>query len=136
MPSLDERVAYLEGRLEEHDSTVVFLRADIRALHEDFTGFRRELTARVDGMENRFLTRIGHLETRIDHVETRIDHVETRINQVETRINQVESELSGRIDRVEGRIDRLDDKVSRQFTWLVGLQVGGLIAVLGAVLGR
>jgi hypothetical protein len=35
MPTLDERVAYLEGRLEEHSSTVPGLREDVRALREN-----------------------------------------------------------------------------------------------------
>jgi len=86
MPSLDERVAYLEGRLEDHSGTVAFLREDIKALRED----------------------------------------------LRTGVNR----LDARIDTVDGTLDRLDDKASRHFTWLVGLQVALLIAVIGALLGR
>ena len=85
MPSLDERVAYLEGRLEDHSGTVAFLREDLKALREDL--------------------RIG-------------------VNRLDTRI-----------DAVDGKIDRLDDKVSRHFTWIVGLQVALMVAVIGALLG-
>jgi hypothetical protein len=85
MPSLDERVAYLEGRLEDHSGAVAFLREDLKALREDL--------------------RIG-------------------VNRLDTRI-----------DAVDGKIDRLDDKVSRHFTWIVGLQVALMVAVIGALLG-
>jgi len=37
---------------------------------------------------------------------------------------------------VDSRIDRLDDKVSRQFPWLVGLQITTLLAVVTALLMR
>ena len=37
---------------------------------------------------------------------------------------------------MEARMDRLDEKVSRQFVWLAGIQVTGLVAVVGALLGR
>ena len=79
MPSLDERVAYLEGRLEDHSGSVTALRDDLR---------------------------LG------------IDRLDNRMNGL------------------EARIDRLDDKVSRYFTWLVGIQIGVLIAVVGALLRR
>jgi hypothetical protein len=79
MPSLDERVAYLEGRLEDHSGSVTALRDDLRL--------------GIDRLDNR-------------------------------------------MDGLEARIDRLDDKVSRYFTWLVGIQIGVLIAVVGALLRR
>ena len=85
MPSLDERVAYLEGRLEDHVSTVTSLREDGRAMHEDLRSFRHE---------------VRHFRDEVRH-----------------------------------ELDRVDDKLSRHFTWLVGIQVCVLIAVLGAVLG-
>ena len=60
-------------------------------------------------------------------------------------IHGVEQKLAGRIDAVEqkidrfrdelaGRIDGLDKKLSRQFLWLVGVQVTVLLAVIGALL--
>jgi len=44
--------------------------------------------------------------------------------------------LDQRVDRLEQRIDRLDDKMSRQFLWIVGIQITTLVAVVGAVLSR
>lgn len=93
MPSLDERVAYLEGRLEDHANTVTVLREDVRAVHEDLRSFRDE---------------VRHFRDEVRHFR----------------------------DELRQEIHRVDDKVSRHFTWLVGIQVGVLIAVLGAFLGR
>ena len=69
MPTLDKRVAYLEGRLEEHSSNVSTLRGDIL-----------ELRQRLD-----------------DHAE------------------------------------RFDAKLSRQFTWLVGIQIVMFVAIMSAI---
>jgi hypothetical protein len=37
---------------------------------------------------------------------------------------------------IEARVERLDKKLTRHFTWLVGLQVTTLVAILGALLAR
>jgi hypothetical protein len=79
MPSLDERVAYLEGRLEEHSGSVTALRGDVQ-----------ELRQRVDS-------------------------------------------LSGRLD---SRMDAFDAKLSRQFTWLVGIQIVMFVAIISALANR
>ena len=64
--TLDERMAYLEGRLEDHSGTVISLRGDMHALRADVQGLRAD--------------------------------------------------------------------ISRQFTWLVGIQVAMLVAMIGAIL--
>jgi hypothetical protein len=50
MGTLEERVAYLEGRGEEHAATIGEVRADIREL-------RADMNRRFDHMEIRFDTR-------------------------------------------------------------------------------
>jgi len=41
-----------------------------------------------------------------------------------------------RFDTVDRRVDVLDEKVSRQFVWLVALQMTTLVAIVGALLVR
>lgn len=84
IPTADERIAYLEGRFEEHSGSVSTVRADFAAVRSDVQDLRR-------------------------HVET---------------LDQ----------RISARIDGLDTKMSRQFTWMVGIQVAMLIAMIGALL--
>ena len=78
--TLDERVAYLEGRMEDHAGAVVSLRDDVNGLRADMRGLRADMRA---------------LGTDIQAL------------RVET---------------------------ARQFTWLVGIQVATLVAMVGAVL--
>ncbi len=98
--TLEERVAYLEGKVEEQSRLGGELREMIAHLDQKVDRFREELSGRIDVLDQR---------------------------------------LSGRIDaldqRLSGRIDALDQKVSRQFLWLVGLQVTVLLAVVGALIG-
>jgi hypothetical protein len=44
--------------------------------------------------------------------------------------------MDTRFETVDRRFDTLDDKVSRQFVWLVGLEVTTLVAIVGALLTR
>ena len=43
--------------------------------------------------------------------------------------------LRGEMRELRGDFRRLEQKVDRHFMWLVGIQVAGLIAVIGALAG-
>jgi hypothetical protein len=86
MPTLEERVAYIEGQVSEQSHALVEVREAVRSLEH-------RVDVRFEGVDRRF-------------------------------------------DTVDRRIDSLDDKVSRQFVWLVGLQVTTLVAIVGALLAR
>ena len=100
--SLEERIAYLEGKVEEHSRGFGDLTVRIDALGQKVDRFRAELSGRI-----------GAISARIDVLDQRID--------------RFRGELSG-------RIDALDQKMSRQFVWLVGIQVAVLLAIIGALL--
>jgi hypothetical protein len=57
MGSLEERVAYLEGRGEEHAAGIGEVRADIRDLRAELRDFRVETNQRFDRIEGKFDTR-------------------------------------------------------------------------------
>jgi hypothetical protein len=62
----------------------------------------------------------GMLRRRaMPRVEERVAHLEGHVN-----------ELSQGLTEVKETIRHLDDKVSRQFMWLVGIQVTTLVAVV------
>ena len=90
VPTLEERVAYLEGQVSEHSHTLIEIRDSIR-----------------------------HLEQRLD-----------------ARFDQIERRFETRFDVNDRRFEGLDDKVARHFTWLVGIQVTTLVAIVGALLAR
>jgi len=94
--TLEERVAYLEGKVEEQSRLGSELREMVAHLDQKVDRFREELSGRIDALDQ--------------------------------KVDRFREELSG-------RIDALDQKVSRQFLWLVGLQVTVLLAVVGALIG-
>ena len=114
MPTLEERVAYLEGKVEELSSGYGQLRADIAALDQKVDRFREELAGRIDALDHRLSGRIDALDQKVDRFR---------------------EELSRRIDaldhRLSARIDALDQKFSRWFAWLTGILVTALLAQLG-----
>ena len=74
------------------------------------------LAGRIDGMD-------GRLNARIDS----LDH------SLNARIDSLDRNLNTRIDALDRRFDTMDRKISRQFTWLVGIQVALLLGVIGAL---
>jgi hypothetical protein len=62
MGALEERVAYLEGRGEEHAAAIGEVRADIRDLRTALRDFRVEVNQRFDRVDARF----ERLEARVD----------------------------------------------------------------------
>ena len=64
MPTLEERVAYLEGKVEELSSGYGQLRADIAALDQKVDRFREELSGRIDALDHRLSARIDALDQK------------------------------------------------------------------------
>ena len=109
MPSLEERVSYLEGRLQEQGQ-------------------------KLDGID-RLDSRIGGLDAKLDAKIARLD---AKISALDAKLDAQIARLNARIDahanRLDVRIDGLDAKISRQFTWLAGMQVATLLAIVGALI--
>ena len=119
MPTFEERLAYIEGRVEEHSRNVDGIRDALVSLE-------RRTDARFDSLERRTDARFVGLEGRIDSLERRID---TRLDGVERRLNVMDT-------KIDLTRDALDQKMSRHFLWLVGIQVTTLVAIVGALLAR
>jgi uncharacterized coiled-coil protein SlyX len=62
MPSLEERVAFLEGRLSEHDQTTDGLRDDV-------FGLRAEMLRLFDEVRQRF----ERIDERLDRIDAKIE---------------------------------------------------------------
>ncbi len=105
MPTIEERVAYLEGKDEKHSHAFESL---------------KDMMIHLDG-------RINALEGRINALDAKIDR---RIDALDGRINA----LDGRINALDGRINALDAKFSKYFLWLFGIQVSILLAIIAMLL--
>lgn len=53
MESLDERVAYLEGRMEDHTALMADIRGDMRALRSDIRADMTELRSAIHRVDHK-----------------------------------------------------------------------------------
>jgi prefoldin subunit 5 len=98
MPSLEERVSYLEGKSEDHGRGIQELR-----------------------------DMVSHLDQKMDRRFDAVDRGFESVDQKFTTLDQKFTALDQKIDRVH---QTLDTKIS----WVVGIQVALLLAVIGALL--
>jgi uncharacterized membrane protein len=54
---------------------------------------------------------------------------------VERRFETVDSRLVALDQKLDQRFEILDQKIDRHFTWLVGIQVAVLLAIVGTLAG-
>jgi archaellum component FlaC len=105
MPSVEERLAYLEGRLGDHATAFDGLRGDFAAMRSE----------------------VGRVDAKVDRVDAKVDRVDAKVDRVDAKV-----------DRLDSKIDRLffevESRMSRQFVWLVGIQVTVLLAIVGTLL--
>lgn len=97
MPTADERLAFVEGRMTEQSQTFLEIRDEMR-------------------------------EMRGEMRETRGEMREMR-GEMHAEMRDIRGEL-------RDAIHRLDDRVSRQFMWLVGVQLTTLAAIVVALISR
>ena len=74
MPTLDERVAYLEGRLEEQNK-----RFDVK----------------FDGLEAKF----DRLDAKVDRLDARVDRLDSKLDGIAQRLDARIDVLDGRASR-------------------------------------
>lgn len=112
MATLEERVAFLEGRVVEHSGALDGVRGAVASL------------------EQRMDRRFEQLEQRMDR---RFEDLDRRLDALDAKIDQHIGALDRKTDQEIGALDR---KMSRQFTWLVGIQVTTLVAIVAALLSH
>ena len=96
MATIDERVAYLEGKVDEHSH-----------------GF-------------------GEVREMVLHLDQKLD---LRLEAIDRRLDGIDQRMDRRQEAMDLKLTRLDDKVSRQFLWILGVQIAVLVAVIGALAG-
>jgi len=108
MRTVEERIADLEGQIRLYPQMFGALRDDIRQLRTEVHD--------------------GTGQTRGELAQVR--------SEMRVESGQLRGEMGQlRADMQQG-FARLDDRMSRQFTWMVGIQVTTLLAVVGALLAR
>jgi len=72
----------------------------------------------------------------LDGIREAIVHLEQRMDRRFELLEQRSAAIDQRFVGLDQRIDNLDAKVSRQFMWLVGIQVTTLAAIVAALVAR
>ena len=115
MGTLEERVAFVEGKLGEQSIMIEGIRQAIGSLES-------RLDARLNGLDQRLIA----LEARLDQ----------RFSAIDQRFSVIDQ----RFTAMDGRFDALDVKMTRQFQWVMGgilLSAASTIAtILSALLAR
>ncbi|HVZ22353.1 MAG TPA: hypothetical protein VG871_14875 [Vicinamibacterales bacterium] len=75
--------------------------------------------------------RVARIEGRMTEQSKTLDFFRDAMNRIDGRFAQMDA----RFAQVDVRFDHLEDKMSRQFVWLVGIQVTTLLAMIGGLLG-
>ena len=78
MPTFEERLAYIEGRVEEHSRNVGGIRDALVSLE-------RRTDARFDSLERRVDARLDGLERRFNVMDTKIDVTRDALDQKMSR---------------------------------------------------
>ena len=78
--------------------------------------------------------RVAHLEGKVEEHSRGFEDIRGLIGQVDGHLVALDQKVDGVRKELGSRIDALDWKVSRQFTWLVGIQVALLLTVIGALI--
>ena len=135
MPTIEERVAYIEGQMSEQSHALLELRDAIRHLDQKMDARFDLVERRFGSIDQRFETfdrRFEAIDRRFEAIDRRFEAIEFRFEAIDRRFDAVDR----RFETIERRIESLDDKVSRQFVWLAGAQVTTLVAIVGALLAR
>ena len=64
MPTLEERVAYLEGKVEEHSRGYAQIREDLQQLRATVQHLDQHLSGRIDALDQRLSARIDALDQK------------------------------------------------------------------------
>jgi chromosome segregation ATPase len=96
MPSIEERVAYLEGKTEDHTLAIGDLRNDVRDLRAEMI-------------------------SRFEHVDGRFEQIDRRFEQIDRRFEQIDR----RFEQMDGRLAHMDNRfnwsVGLQFATLLAV---------------
>ncbi len=122
MADLEERVTYLERRMDTSQG-------EMRGYVD--RGFE-QLDGRITALEQKMDTRFAALEQKMD---SRFADLEQKMDRRFAAIDSRFTGIDGRFAGVDAHFLALEQKVDHHFTWVVGIQVATLVAMIGTVLG-
>ena len=73
------------------------------------------------------------IEERVTVVEQQVAENARGIEGLREAVVDLGRRMDHRFETTDQRLDRLDEKMSRQFLWVVGLQITTVLAMTGAI---
>jgi hypothetical protein len=157
MSSLEERVALLEGRVQDQGAFIAIVHSTGAELRQAVQELSSELRPQIIGLRTDVATLRADVDgLRADVVSLRIDVDKLRTDlsrengelrgDMHRGFGEVRAEMDRRFGEVRAEMDRrfsearLDtharfDRIERRHVWLMGLAVTTTIASLGSVAG-
>ncbi|MBW2078893.1 MAG: hypothetical protein JRI71_15360 [Deltaproteobacteria bacterium] len=115
--TLEERVAYIEGRVEEHSKAWEDLKDMIINLDH-------KVDTKIDSLDQRFSSRMDSLDQKVDRFR---DELSSKIDSLDQKVDRFRDELSS-------KTDSLDQKFSRYFLCIIGIQVTIFLSIIVTLL--
>ena len=78
---------------------------------------------------------VAFVERRLVEQSAVFSDIRVALGSLEHRMDRRFEQVDARFLQVEARLDRLSEDQSKNFRWLVGIQITTLIAVVGTLLG-
>ncbi len=103
--TIEERVANLEGRVEEH-----------AGVWQDIKDMLITQDGRMIGLEQR-------IDRRFESIDRRFESIDRRFEAIDRRF-----------EALENRIQALDNKFSKYFLWIIGFQFSILLTLVAMLL--
>jgi hypothetical protein len=148
MPTVDERLASLEARINRMDDLHVL----IAGVHTEMTEFRGDMNRQFTELQaetsRQFAESRADTNRRLDAVTGQVGELRSdanrRLDAVTAQVGELRSDTSRGLGAVTGQIGELrsdmnrrfpasDMKADRHFTWVVGIQMTIMLAILGAM---
>ena len=113
--TVEERVTVAEQQVEENTRDTEGLRGAVLELG-------RRMEQGFEAIDRRFEA----IDRCFEAIEHRFEVMDQRFEAIEQRFDRMEQS-------VDKRLDRLDQQMSRQFFWVVGIQITTVLAMTGAI---
>lgn len=113
--TVEERLTVAEQQVEENARDTEGLRGAVLELG-------RRMEQGFEAIDRRFEA----IDRRFEAIEHRFEVMDQRFEAIEQRFDRMEQS-------VDKRLDRLDQQMSRQFFWVVGIQITTVLAMTGAI---
>ena len=134
--TVEERLNLVEHRVAENARGIEGLCEAVVDLGRRMDRGFEAIDRRFEAIDQRFEAidrRFEAVDQRFEAMDQRFEAMDQRFEAMDQRFEALERRFDRMEQRVEQRLDRLDQQMSRQFFWVVGIQITTVLAMTGAI---